>query len=254
MKALVASLVLLAALHATCAHADAAASAAARVHSELVKHVPGLKPEQVRPSQVPGLFEVTFGNGTAYVTADGKYLVKGELYDVATRTNLTEAGRVDQRRAVLATIKDADAIVFAPPQPKHTITVFTDVECGYCRKLHSEIAQYNDRGIAVRYVAYPRAGPGSDDWKTMEAVWCSSDRRDALTRAKRGEKIERPENCGKTPVAEQYALGEQLGVPGTPMIVLDDGRKLDGYVSAGQLTAMFATAGANDNKAARATP
>jgi thiol:disulfide interchange protein DsbC len=128
-------------------------------------------------------------------------------------------------------------IVFAPASPdasKHTITVFTDVECGYCRKLHSEIEQINKLGVRVRYMAYPRAGPGTDDWHKMEAVWCSKDRKNAITQAKNGNDVKAP-SCGATPIAKQYALGEQMGVRGTPAIFTATGDYIGGYLPPQQL-------------------
>ena len=118
--------------------------------------------------------------------------------------------------------------------------MLTDVNCAYCRKLHGEIAQYNERGIAVRYAAFPRSGPDTDSWNTMAAVWCSKDRRDALTRAKLGEKVAAPA-CGDRAVAEHYALGEQLGVEGTPMIILEDGAVIGGYIPAAALAERLET-------------
>ena len=179
------------------------------------------------------------GGAHGYVSADGRYFMVGDMFEVATRRNLSEDVRKSTRLSALAELSAGDSILFSPPKAAHTITVFTDVECGYCRKLHSEVAQYNAKGIALRYVAYPRDGRGSESWATMEAVWCSKDRRDALTRAKRGEKIEKPAECGATPVAKHYALGQRLGLEGTPMILLEDGRSVGGYLPVGQLVEML---------------
>lgn len=209
------------------------------VHAELVKHLPGLRVEDVRPSGVPGLFEVRMGEGSAYVTADGKYLIKGDLFEVATRTNLSDAGRSADRRAQLAQLDPKEAITFAPASPEHTITVFTDVECAYCQKLHSEIAAFNALGIAVRYLAYPRGGPNTEAWTQMEAVWCAPDRQDALTRSKQGQKIERTAGCATAPVAAQYELGRKLGLQGTPFVVLEDGRIAGGYVPPAELAKLL---------------
>jgi thiol:disulfide interchange protein DsbC len=104
------------------------------------------------------------------------------------------------------------------------------VECGYCRKLHSEIAQLNKLGVRVRYMAYPRSGPGTDDWKKMESVWCAKDRKDAITRAKQGEPVKAAANCGATPVGKQFELGEQLGVRGTPAVFTPAGDYIGGYL------------------------
>jgi thiol:disulfide interchange protein DsbC len=130
---------------------------------------------------------------------------------------------------LLARVSDADAIVFEPAgDARRTLTVFTDVDCTYCRRMHQEIAEFNRLGFRIRYLMFPRSGPGTDSWRKAEAVWCSSDRRAALTRAKRGEAVE-ARSC-ETPVAAQYELGRQLGIRGTPGIIADDGEYLAGYL------------------------
>jgi thiol:disulfide interchange protein DsbC len=196
----------------------------------IAKKFPGLKAEDVRPSAVPGMFEVALGADTVYVSADGKYLIAGDLYEVETRNNLTESGRADLRRKVFAEVDERDMIIFAPAKTKHTITVFTDVDCGYCRKLHGEIEELNKLGVRVRYMAYPRSGPGTEDWSKMEAVWCAKDRKAAITQAKRGEPLKSAE-CGATPVAKQYELGEEVGVRGTPAIYTARGDYIGGYLT-----------------------
>jgi len=195
---------------------------------------PGVKPEEIKPSPIPGIFEVAMGADTAYVSADGKYLINGDLYQIETRTNLTETNRSDMRRKAIAKLDERDMIIFSPAAPKYTVTVFTDVECAYCRKLHSEISEINKLGVRVRYMAYPRAGPGSDDWQKMESVWCAKDRKSAITHAKQGEDVKSP-NCGTTPVSKQYALGEKLGVNGTPAVFTDAGDYIGGYLPAQKL-------------------
>lgn len=191
---------------------------------------PNTKPEQVRPSPVKGIYQVEVGSDALYVSADGKFAFSGDLYDVETRTNLTEAGRAGARGKALAKLDERDMIIFAPTgAAKHTITVFTDVECGYCRKLHNEIAELNKLGVRVRYAAYPRSGPGTDDWRKMETVWCAKDRKDAITRAKQGQPV-KVANCGATPVGKQFELGEQLGVRGTPAIFTPAGDYIGGYL------------------------
>lgn len=215
------------------------APSVAELHAELSKRLPGLKVEDVRESPVPELFEVRMGESSAYVTADGKYLIRGDLFEIASRTNLSEIGRGADRRALLAQIDPKQAITFGPADAKHTITVFTDIECPYCQKLHSEIGVINALGIAVRYVAYPRGGPGTEAWTQMEAVWCAPDRQDALTRAKKGEKIERRAGCATTPVAAQFELGHKFGLQGTPLVVLEDGRIAGGYVPPEQLAKLL---------------
>ena len=195
---------------------------------------PDLAVEDVRPSKIPGIYEIRVGPDSAYVSADGKYVITGDMYEIDTRINVTEQARAVERRAVLAKLDERDMIIFAPASsPRHTITVFTDVDCGYCRKLHSEIDQLTKLGVRVRYMAYPRSGPDSPDWRKMEAVWCSSDRKSAITRAKRGEAVKAP-GC-TTPVARQFELGEQLGVRGTPAIFTTDGDYIGGYLPPAKL-------------------
>jgi len=208
---------------AAAAEPDAAAARAA-----IATKFPGVKPNQIRSSPVAGVYEVEMGADTAYVSADGKYLFSGDLYEVESRTNLTEAGRVTARSRALAKLDEKDLIVFGAPDSKYTINVFTDVECGYCRKLHSQIDQLTQLGIRVRYLAYPRAGPNTEDWQKMETVWCAKDRNAALTKAKLGQSVQAAK-CA-TPIAKQYALGEELGVRGTPAIFTPGGEYIGGYI------------------------
>jgi thiol:disulfide interchange protein DsbC len=200
----------------------------------IAKKFPGAKVEDVRPSPVPGVYEVPLGADTAYVSADGRYLFAGDLFEIDSRVNLTEANRSAGRTRLLAKIDERDAIVFGSASAKHTITVFTDVDCGYCRKLHSEIDQLNKLGVRVRYLAYPRSGPGSDDWRKMEQVWCSDDRKAAITKAKLDQEV-KASNCGATPVAKQFQLGEDLGVRGTPAIFTTGGDYIGGYLPPAEL-------------------
>ena len=171
------ALVATTALGAESAGGDAAAQAA--IKAAIAKKFPDINVEVVRPSPMKGIYEVVMGADTAYVSADGKFLIAGDMYEIDTRTNVTEAGRQKTRIDALAKLDEREMIVFKPQTVKHTITVFTDVDCGYCRKLHSEVKQLTDLGIKVRYLAYPRAGPGTEDWRKMEAVWCSKDRNNA---------------------------------------------------------------------------
>jgi thiol:disulfide interchange protein DsbC len=210
---------------------DAAAQAA--IKATIAKKFPDVQVDNVRPSPMKGVYEVLMGSDMAYVSADGKFLIAGDLYEIDTRTNLTEASRQKARIDTLAKLDEREMIVFKPTTVKHTITVFTDVDCGYCRKLHSEISQLNEMGVQVRYLAYPRAGPGTEDWRKMEAVWCSKDRKSAITEAKAGREIKAAQ-CA-APVAKQFKLGEQLGVRGTPAIFTASGDYIGGYLAPGQM-------------------
>jgi thiol:disulfide interchange protein DsbC len=225
-------LLVLVAVFGVSAAAEQTANADPR--AAIAKKFPGTKLEDVRTSPVPGVYEVQMGADTAYVSADGRYIFAGDLYEIDTRANLTEAKRSAGRTKLLAQIDERDAIVFGPASARHTITVFTDVECGYCRKLHSEIDHLNKLGIRVRYLAYPRAGPGTADWRKMEAVWCAADRKDAITKAKLDQEV-KEQKCGATPVAKQFQLGEDLGVRGTPAIFTANGDYIGGYLPPAEL-------------------
>jgi len=192
-------------------------------------HIPGARVEELRATAVPGLYELTRGSEIVYVTADGKYALTGDLVDLTTNNNLTEQHRRELRAKALDAFPESDMLVFGPKDPKYTVTVFTDVDCPYCRKLHSQIAEYNRLGIRVRYLLYPRTGPNTTSWTKAEQVWCSADRNSALTRAKLGEQLKSPP-CANNPVARSYALGQDFALEGTPAIVMANGEMLPGYV------------------------
>jgi thiol:disulfide interchange protein DsbC len=200
---------------------------------------PQVKVDRVGKAPLPGFREALVGGQVVYVSDDGRYLFLpgsgGALFDASTMKNLSEAALSGMRRELLQTIPMSERIVFSPPNPKHTVTVFTDVECGYCRKLHSEIAEYNKQGIAIQYLAFPRMGIGSDDYKKMVSVWCATDRKAALTAAKNSGKVV-SKDCKNT-VTMQYDIGQRAGLTGTPMILAEDGTQLGGYIPPAQLRA-----------------
>ncbi|HTW38161.1 MAG TPA: DsbC family protein [Steroidobacteraceae bacterium] len=196
----------------------------------IASKIPGTSAEDVHATPVPGLFEVLHGTDAAYVSADGKYAIAGDLYDLHSNVDLTENQRRSIRLRLLAAIPESQMVIFGPQDARHTVTVFTDVDCAYCRKFHSQIAEYNRLGIRVRYVFYPRTGPNTESWTKAEEVWCSPNRQEALTRAKRGETLN-VKMCPNTPVAREYELGREFDLDGTPAIVLADGEMVPGYVS-----------------------
>jgi thiol:disulfide interchange protein DsbC len=206
----------------------------ADVRARVVSKLQGASAADVAATPVPGIYEVTMGAVIAYVTADGKYLMTGNVYDLDTQTNLTAARRNGARSKALAAVKEDQAIVFSPLNPKMTVTVFTDVDCGYCRKFHSQISDFNNAGIKVRYLMYPRTGPATASWQKAESVLCATDRKDALTRAKRGDPV-KSKDCGDAAVKAQYALGDDLGVEGTPAIFTQNGDYIGGYMTPVQL-------------------
>jgi len=207
----------------------AAAGAKADPRIEMSKKIPGTKPDDFRQSPVPGLWELARGADIVYITTDAKFALAGDLYEIATDTNVSDRRRRDARLEMLNAVPESQMVVFSPKDPKYTVTVFTDIDCGYCRKLHSEMAKYNELGIRVRYLFYPRTGPNTESWSKAVAVWCSPNRNDALTRAKRGEDI-KMNKCGTTPVDHDYELGQEIGLRGTPAILLANGDLLPGYV------------------------
>ncbi len=190
-------------------------------------------PDDIRPGPVPGLYQVSSGTEIGYVSADGRFYLDGDIYDMKSKQNLTEVSRKAVRVALLKGVRDDQAIVFAPKGYTRTINVFTDIDCGYCRQLHSEVGELNKLGVRVRYFMYPRGGPGTEAWRKAEAVWCSSDRRDALTRAKLGENVQAA-RCAN-PVARQFELGRDMGIRGTPGIITEGGDYITGYMPAPRL-------------------
>ncbi|MGH8253068.1 MAG: DsbC family protein [Steroidobacteraceae bacterium] len=197
-------------------------------------HIPGAKAADLRATQVPGIFEFRQGAELVYVTADGRYGFAGDLYRLADRNNLSDARRRELRLDLLRDVPEASMVVFAPAKPKYTITVFTDVDCAYCRELHKQIAEFNRLGVKVRYLFFPRSGPNTSSWSKAEQVWCSADRREALTEAKQGRAL-KTAVCKPNPVAEQYALGRAIGLTGTPGIVTEAGELLPGYAPPDEL-------------------
>jgi thiol:disulfide interchange protein DsbC len=215
----------------TCVRAATAEQPSADPRVALLKLLPaGSKLEDLRPSPIAGIYEYTQGAEISYLTADGKYFIDGNVYDMKSRDNLTETQRARARVAMIGAVPESEMLIFSPPNPKYTITVFTDVDCAYCRKLHSQMAELNRLGIRVRYMFFPRTGPGTESWKKAEVVWCSPDRNEALTRAKAGATLDMNKICASTPVKREYELGESLGVRGTPAIITDGGDFIDGYM------------------------
>src|SRR5580698_1268891 len=190
------SLILVGAMAFAQCPAAPAADAPPDPRPALLKLLPaGSKLEDLRPSPVPGIYEFVQGADVSYLTADGKYFLDGNLYDMATRENLSEALRTRARLAMISAVPESQMLIFSPKNPLYTITVFTDVDCAYCRQLHSEMAELNRLGVRVRYMFYPRTGPNTDSWKKAEVVWCSANRNEALTQAKLGGKLDMTKTC-----------------------------------------------------------
>lgn len=203
------------------------------IRQAFAKSMPEVKIDSVKASEVSGLYEVMVGSTLLYASEDGKYLLQGRLIDIQTRTDLTEQKLATTRLSALEKIGQNKMIVFKPKIKKYTVSIFTDIDCGYCRKLHSEIDQYLAEGITIQYLFFPRAGKGSESYDKAVSVWCADDRNAALTAAKKDQKIA-PKTCAN-PVDEHMQLGEDFGVKGTPMIVTDKGNIYPGYLPAKQL-------------------
>jgi thiol:disulfide interchange protein DsbC len=240
-----AKLLLAGASLAVCA-AEASAGADAAIKKGLSKILPDYEITSIHETPVPGVYEVLLGSELVYVSADGRYMIQGRMVDMVSRENLTESSprlaevrkrQARERADAVAEVGDRNMVVFAPRDYEHTVTVFTDIDCGYCRKLHKEIDSYLDEGIRVRYLFYPRAGDGSPSYEKAVSVWCADDRRSALTDAKAGRPVDKKQ-CSN-PVKEHMTLGEQFGIAGTPAILLDDGEMVPGYVPAKRLSALL---------------
>ncbi len=190
----------------------------------------------ISETPVDGLLQAQINSDIVYISGDGRYMVQGTLFDIDARVNLTDQAMADVRRGLIENIDDAREIAFTPQEePVHSLYVFTDIDCGYCRKLHDQIDEYMEKGIEINYMAFPRAGVGSHSYDKFVSVWCAKDPQAALTLAKSGEEPE-PLQCDN-PVLEQYELGQQLGVTGTPAIVTRSGDLIPGYMQPEMLRA-----------------
>jgi thiol:disulfide interchange protein DsbC len=194
-----------------------------------------IAPENVSRSPVDGWYTVHKGSIVAYVSEDGRYLLQGDMIDLDRQVNLSEQTRNESRREVMSSITDDQVILFSPAEVKHTVTVFTDVDCTYCRKLHGQMDEYLAAGIQIRYLLYPRNGPASRSWNTSEDVWCARDRNSALTAAKLDRSFE-TNKCDASAISKHYMLGQSVGLTGTPAIVFEDGTLLSGYLPPESLT------------------
>ncbi len=228
------SAVLICALYGAPALADETADAIA---AKLSAAVPQLDITGVTESEVPGLYEVASGNsGTVLVTEDGQYLLTGDLLKITPQgiANLSEEKRLTERADALEAF-GMDGIISYPArgEEKASIAVFTDIDCPYCRKFHNEMSELNELGITVNYYGFPRSGPGTASFRKYVSVWCSDDQQSAMDTAKQGRNVDR-KSC-ESPVLAQYRLGQQVGVTGTPAIILESGRIIPGYRPAEQI-------------------
>jgi len=241
IRLLVSTAVLLFAANAFATETDPKLEAVRATVAEMFAFI---EPQDIGPSPIEGWYTVHSGSIVAYISEDGHYLLQGDLIDLVAEVNLSEQARSKSRRELLSTVDNNDAILFSPVEVKHTVTVFTDVDCTYCRKLHSQIDDYMDLGIEVRYLLYPRNGPASRAWTTSEDVMCASDRGSALTAAKLDRKF-KTSKCKSGALTQHYSLGRDVGLTGTPAIVLEDGTLIGGYVAPEALAMRIENANSN---------
>ncbi|GIX30469.1 MAG: glutaredoxin [Porticoccaceae bacterium] len=226
--------------------AEVPEEASRAIAESLTRALPGVEHGAVRESPIPGLYQVELEGGLfLFATADGRYLINGELYESRPEglANLTEEARKVERRRLLAELAPDEAIVFPARAGRRAVLwVFTDVDCGYCRRFHQEVPALNEAGVEVRYLAFPRTGPGTPSADRLATAWCSEDRRAALTALKAGKAVP-VRVCADNPVARHYRLGERLGVQGTPALYLADGTSIPGYRPAAELLEIVAAQG-----------
>lgn len=217
--------------------AASAAAAADDDYSAVEERIRALAPQAtsiaISETPIENLLMVQINGDIVYATADGRYLIQGRVVDMETREDLTEGAKAEVRKDLLASVDAAKQITFSPKKPAYDLMVFTDIDCGYCRKLHAQMDEYNEQGIAIHYMAFPRAGIGSRSYEKAVSVWCAGDPRAAMTQAKLGAEPD-PARCDN-PIAEQYQLGLDLGVSGTPSLLTAEGQMIPGYVPPEQL-------------------
>lgn len=207
--------------------------ASSAIETKIRNLAPGVSSIAISETPIDGILQVQVDNEIYYASDDARYLVIGRIMDLDTRVNLTDQAKSALRKDALANLDVEQQISFSPAEPKHELLVFTDIDCGYCRKLHNQIEEYMAEGIAIHYLAFPRAGAGSHSFEKFVSVWCSDDQQGALTLAKAGEEPE-PLQCDN-PINDQYQLGLSIGITGTPAMVTGDGTLIPGYMPPAQL-------------------
>jgi len=201
----------------------------------------GIEADDVFASEVDGWYTIRKGAIIAYISSDGHYLLQGDLIDLKDQTNLSEESRNDARVKMMSSVPEEELIIFTPEVTRHTVSVFTDIDCTFCRRLHSQMDEYMDEGIEIRYFLYPRNGPTSESWVKAQQVWCSENRNEALTLAKLDQDFD-TNDCDSSIVSSHYAIGQDVGLRGTPAIVLEDGTLFSGYMPPKQLSEAIASA------------
>ncbi len=208
-----------------------------RVREALTSILPQNLPlNSVIESPISGVYEASISNEIYYVFEKDGYLIIGDAIELRSGASLSDKRTELAVYEVVDSTHPSNMVVFAAADPKRHVTVFTDIDCGYCRRFHQEVPQLTAAGMEVRYMAFPRAGVESESYNKIVNVWCSDDQQKAMTDAKNGVKL--PAASCTNPVADQYRQGVQAGVGGTPTLVLDDGTLIGGYVPADELLSL----------------
>lgn len=200
------------------------------LRADLQEAMPDMQLQSLTELGDSGLFEAVIADRIYYFTTDGKYLIQGDVLSLENRENLTQKRELGIKSDILSRQKSEDLIIFAPVKTDYMLTVFTDVDCAYCRKLHEQVDEYNALGIGIRYMAFPRAGVESESAKKLVEVWCAKDPQQAMTDAKAEREVKDAKVCKDNPVIAQFETGQRLGVEGTPALFLENGQMLPGYV------------------------
>lgn len=222
--------------------ADEVSAELQQVRDTVAERFAEIGAENVFESPIDGWYTVRKGAIIAYISADSRYLLQGDLIDLENNANLSEKARNDARAIMMSAVSDDEVIIFTPDEVEYTVSVFTDIDCTFCRRLHAQIDQYMEQGIEIRYFLYPRNGPTSASWAKAENVWCANDRNEALTLAKLDEEYP-THTCDASIVSTHYAIGQDVGLRGTPAIVLDDGTLFSGYLPPEKLKQAIIAAG-----------
>lgn len=201
-----------------------------KIKDAMSQAIPELSIDEIALSPVSGMYQINMGPNILYISEDARYVFTGDIIDIKNnRENITEIARKSLRVSSLKKMVQKNAISFAPKNPQYRIVVFTDIDCGYCRKFHNHIVELNKLGVAVDYLAFPRGGPNSSGFDKMVNVWCSDNKQVALTDAKSGKPIPN-KICKQHHVGEQFEFGMMMGINGTPTMILEDGSLVPGYL------------------------
>jgi thiol:disulfide interchange protein DsbC len=204
-----------------------------RVRSEITKMIPPAKDAEIVTTAAENVYRMEFNGSYAFLYVSGDHVLIGELLNTKDLVNVGDAAQADRVAKVIEEVPTSKMIVFGPEDATRHITVFTDIDCSFCRKLHNEVDDLSAAGIQVRYLAFPRAGAGSASHQKYVSVWCNADQQSALTTAKSGGSV--PSATCENPITETYNLGQKVGVRGTPTIIFDDGTLAPGYLPSAEI-------------------